>query len=149
MLEKKDETKKKKEGKSRNVEDQQSLLHTRNHFYCRAWTMSNNLTKDRSLKRFSNNEKTIKKKKKKQCAPIERAIDQIHRSNTLVRYHWRPIIPKNALPKGAFLSGSEVEDIPKNSPRPINLITRNSYFPKNFPKSSTRSHLDLDRIHPT
>lgn len=48
--------------------------------------------------------------------------------------------------KRAFLSGSEVEDIPKNSPRPINLVI---FQKKKISKIlNTIPHLDLDRTHP-
>lgn len=89
--------------------------------------MSNNLTKDRSLKRFSMRimRRRLKKKNNNARQSNELSIKYIDPTlSSTIRHHLRPIIPKNAVPKGAFLSGSEVEDIPKNSSRPINLVTR-------------------------
>lgn len=87
--------------------------------------MSNNLTKDRSLKRFSMRIMRRRLKKKINARQSnELSIKYIDPTlSSTIRHHLRPIIPKNAVPKGAFLSGSEV-DIPKNSSRPINLVTR-------------------------
>lgn len=47
--------------------------------------------------------------------------------------------------KRAFLSGSEVEDIPKNSPRPINLVTRN-FQKKKISKTRSPTLISIEPI---